>query len=734
MQSILKYLARTSRAKKIGASLMVFIILLVLSLASEKSTFKENEDIQTIDQLITTQTQTATSSAEVLFASPNIVGMNETRNITLQADGTAEKFRFYIHDSNTLNSTDPVVQSYNRTLQPGTFHYLGEASASNKYTLQIQYPTTPGMYKIVTNAVNGEYTCSWDKKLMKGTPGSTYTDTGQTCDNVGSANLRVESTLAGPSVNLNDPIPNKILGGTTQPILKILGNGGGSNKFPIYIHGTATPRDGTNTNPDIPKPLGSYEPNNVNPQDFYYLGDSYVKIAPPSEKGTYYVAVNSSEGNSICSWDKRMYTRNSDGSVTANGTCNNTGLKTLEVVYPSVPSGAKPADTELNPGDTVSFTIPETTSRRYWLYIHGSSEPKSNDPVVQNYNPNSVDSSTFYKIGAFAPNEQISFQTPSSPGDYYLVIDGHSDIDPNNWTENDRVCSWEQKVLKQSPTGTQILDDCINPGPIKLTAVDSNPQSTTTPTINPDPTSNPDPTGTTPTATTTVSQPPPGSTTLTPTHQLNNSPTPTTTQNAEVSIIKFNVQTKFPGIGNSPGDNINPLEKFVDAGIILIDRTRDAIAGGAMGYLSFESNSGTYNGTIEMEIYKDPSETTNETYDLAFFTDTTAIPILLPVSYTYQGNQVITLPLITQITGDINGDFVIDMRDYSLLISCYGFKQKSQSCKNQTISDLNYDGVVNGVDYNILLRHFNQLFSLQSEQPDLDKFKDHFIKYLESAK
>lgn len=702
---------------------MVFIILLILSLASEKSTFKENEDIQTIDQLITTQSQTATSSAEVLFASPNIVGTNETRSITIQADGTAEKFRFYIHDSNTLNSTDSVVQSYNRTLQPDTFHYLGEASASNKYTLQIQYPTTPGMYKIVTNAINGEYTCAWDKKLMKGTPGSTYTDTGQTCDNAGSANLRVESTLAGPSVNLNDPIPNKILGGTTQPILKILGNGGGSSKFPIYIHGTATPRDGTHASPDIPKPLGSYEPNNVNPQDFYYLGDSYVKIAPPSEKGTYYIAVNSSEGNSICSWDKRMYTRNTDGSVTTTGTCNNTGLKTLEVLYPSVSNSAIPSTTELNPNETVSFTIPDTTSRRYWMFLHGSNEPKPNDSVVQTYDPNLIDSSTFYKIGTIEPNEPINFQAPSTPGDYYLVIDGHSDIDPNNWTTNDRVCSWEKKVLKQSQTGTQIIDDCVNPGPVKLTVTNSDPQSTTTPTLNPDPTSSPDPTETTPTVTTTVSQPPPGSTTLTPTHQPNNSPTPTSQDNNGITKVKFEIDIKIPGVGILAGDNRSPISDNLFVVIYISDLQLSEPLGVSTGKAEYQPSSGTFKVNAEMEI-----ESLQNPYKILLLTAIPALPVVFPKNYTFSNNQIVSLPPTTLVTGDLNYDYVIDMRDYSILINCYGLKSYLKTCNSSAESDLNSDDKINGVDYNILLRHFNQFFSIQSEQPSLGNFRDHFIK------
>ena len=58
------------------------------------------------------------------------------------------------------------------------------------------------------------------------------------------------------------------------------------------------------------------------------------------------------------------------------------------------------------------------------------------------------------------------------------------------------------------------------------------------------------------------------------------------------------------------------------------------------------------------------------------------------------------------LLGDINKDGVVNILDYNLLISCYGKKFYTSICIAKNAADLNGDGVVNGIDYNILLRAF----------------------------
>lgn len=69
---------------------------------------------------------------------------------------------------------------------------------------------------------------------------------------------------------------------------------------------------------------------------------------------------------------------------------------------------------------------------------------------------------------------------------------------------------------------------------------------------------------------------------------------------------------------------------------------------------------------------------------------------------------------ITLRMGDLNGDNIIDLKDYNILIDCYANKIITVTCldhhaSDQTkglFSDINDDGLVNGVDYNIIIRNF----------------------------
>lgn len=69
--------------------------------------------------------------------------------------------------------------------------------------------------------------------------------------------------------------------------------------------------------------------------------------------------------------------------------------------------------------------------------------------------------------------------------------------------------------------------------------------------------------------------------------------------------------------------------------------------------------------------------------------------------------EVITLPSVSLVNGDINSDGQIDITDYNILIACFGSKQHSTSCTNPVTSDLNDDGKVDGIDYNAFIRELS---------------------------
>lgn len=102
-------------------------------------------------------------------------------------------------------------------------------------------------------------------------------------------------------------------------------------------------------------------------------------------------------------------------------------------------------------------------------------------------------------------------------------------------------------------------------------------------------------------------------------------------------------------------------------------------------------------------------------YQVAFRTDQ-SLRTLIKQNPTDIGGEIINLshnsdpiqiPSQTVLMGDIvpkQGDNVIDISDYNAFINCYGTKATSSLCQRNNDGDFDDDGVVDGVDYNILLR------------------------------
>ncbi len=86
---------------------------------------------------------------------------------------------------------------------------------------------------------------------------------------------------------------------------------------------------------------------------------------------------------------------------------------------------------------------------------------------------------------------------------------------------------------------------------------------------------------------------------------------------------------------------------------------------------------------------------------------------LIPGFKNIAPNTTITLPAIALIPGDIDNNNVLNIADYNILMSCFGAKMDSSACgSNKENADLNEDGKVNEVDYNIFLRN------IQAKQGD----------------
>jgi hypothetical protein len=139
------------------------------------------------------------------------------------------------------------------------------------------------------------------------------------------------------------------------------------------------------------------------------------------------------------------------------------------------------------------------------------------------------------------------------------------------------------------------------------------------------------------------------------------------------------------------------------------------------GYAIFDSNpeSGTYTSFIN-PTFDLGSAVLEGNYQISFRTDQ-SLRTIIKQNPTDIGGQVfglsknsdpVILPPQTVLMGDIvpdQGDNVINISDYNAFINCYGSKNTSSFCQGKNYGDFNDDGVVDGIDYNILLRSLNTL-------------------------
>lgn len=79
---------------------------------------------------------------------------------------------------------------------------------------------------------------------------------------------------------------------------------------------------------------------------------------------------------------------------------------------------------------------------------------------------------------------------------------------------------------------------------------------------------------------------------------------------------------------------------------------------------------------------------------------------ILPINTTFANYTIAASvsPTPTPIEGDINTDGKVDILDYNIIVSCFSEKADTESCTQKDDADINSDGSVDGVDYNIFLR------------------------------
>ncbi len=233
-----------------------------------------------------------------------------------------------------------------------------------------------------------------------------------------------------------------------------------------------------------------------------------------------------------------------------------------------------------------------------------------------------------------------------------------------------------------SPNGTDFKNHLLS-----LVGVSPTIQNTATPT---------------PTNTPTSTLAPTVRPTLTPTPTIQLTPTPTFVPGS----TRFSFTIFLHGIGNA-GDNankgysgnINPLHPQRTLTVEVYNSQNQLVLTKA-GIITYDVSSGSFKGTIDMG-----TTLTSGVYQVKVKVDQ-FLKKYIPGIVTIIPAQTITILTVDLTVGDITGDNIIDIRDYNEMMGCYSDLAPAKNCNTtlQVVTDLNDDGQVGMVDYNLFIR------------------------------
>lgn len=191
--------------------------------------------------------------------------------------------------------------------------------------------------------------------------------------------------------------------------------------------------------------------------------------------------------------------------------------------------------------------------------------------------------------------------------------------------------------------------------------------------------------------------------TRTPTPTMTPSLTPTATPKPDAFL--FFLDLFFHGIGRG-GDSQNPSSQGnsepknttrqvkveiynpSDLENPLVEKT---------SAVSFDPNSGSFSGNGYIG-----NNLSDGSYILKVFVEGYLVGVSESVNLTK--NQRVDVPDISLVTGDTDSNNILDILDYNNILSCFGNKKNSQSCILKKTTDLDDNGGVDGIDYNLFFR------------------------------
>lgn len=205
---------------------------------------------------------------------------------------------------------------------------------------------------------------------------------------------------------------------------------------------------------------------------------------------------------------------------------------------------------------------------------------------------------------------------------------------------------------------------------------------------------------------------------------IDQSPTPSPSPGPLGPTLQL--QFSVPGIG-SGGGTMKPLTPKRDVTVYLYApdiNSQDPTVKPLYtinSFALFDSNplSPTYTSFLNPALDLG-TDIKNGNYQIAFKTNLSFRTLIKQnptdiggATYTINTDSQIQIPTQTVLMGDIvpdQGDNVIDISDYNAFINCFGNRNTSNTfCKGHNYGDFNDDGIIDGIDYNILVRSLSIL-------------------------
>lgn len=187
----------------------------------------------------------------------------------------------------------------------------------------------------------------------------------------------------------------------------------------------------------------------------------------------------------------------------------------------------------------------------------------------------------------------------------------------------------------------------------------------------------------------------PSQPTLTPT-PISILPTPTFIPGG----MQLEISLQLSAIGGS-GENTNPFttQKILTVELFNVINNTDQPVLSKTGYIMFDPQQKVFTGIIDLG-----TSVTQGDYYLKVKTDK-YLKKRIPGIVSLTPGAKITVSPVKLSTGDINNDNKIDIRDYNIIVSCFEDKAATSSCgNNKQLADLDDNGTIDGVDYNILIK------------------------------